>query len=40
MESAENHLTTETVIVLIQLSGKGPRHYMAVYYSCDTCCQN
>jgi len=40
MESAENHLTTKTVIVLTQFSSKGPRHYIAVDYSCDTCCQN
>jgi len=40
MESAENHLTTKTVIVLIQSSGKGPRHYIAVDYSCDMCRHN
>ena len=40
MESAENHLTTKTVTVLIQFSGKGARHYIAVDYSCNTCCQN
>lgn len=40
MESAENHLTTKTVIVVIQFSGKGPRHFITVDYSCDMFCQN